>query len=235
MLNYFVYAGRRSQEFGLYISGSGTFVGAEWEITEQPVPGRSGEFLISQNRMKNQDISYPAFIREKFKDYAEAARLWLLNGCEYKRLEDSYHPEYFRIGYFKGPLDFDVRALNRSAELTLTFRCKPQRYRKDGEYPRTVSSGNSLFNFWMPSLPLIQITGTGSGQITVGQSTVNLENMTGSVTLDSEVQDVFDGTTPMNQNASISGGFPVLRSGENRIAWSGGITAVQITPRWWTV
>lgn len=51
--------------------------------------------------------------------------------------------------------------------------------------------------------------------------------------LDSEVQNAYDGTTNKNNSISISGGFPVLEHGESLISYGGGITAVNITPRWW--
>ena len=119
------------------------------------------------------------------------------------------------------------------APFSLEFDCKPQRFLKSGEFPIKIQSGQSLHNAWQPALPLIQITGTGDGQLVVGKSAVNITGMTESITLDSEAQNAYDGTTNKNNSISISGGFPVLEHGESLISYSGGITAVNITPRWW--
>ena len=33
----------------------------------------------------------------------------------------------------------------------------------------------------------------------------------------------------------LSDDFPELPAGKTQIAWTGGITAVEVTPRWWTL
>ena len=33
----------------------------------------------------------------------------------------------------------------------------------------------------------------------------------------------------------LSDDFPELPEGKTQIAWTGGITAVEVTPRWWTL
>lgn len=56
------------------------------------------------------------------------------------------------------------------------------------------------------------------------------------VTLDSELQDAYDGTVNKNSSIILNGGeFPSLEPGDNDITFSGGVTEVEITPRWWTV
>ena len=43
-------------------------------------------------------------------------------------------------------------------------------------------------------------------------------------------------TTPGFCNETIlSDDFPELPAGKTQIAWTGGITAVEVTPRWWTL
>ena len=54
------------------------------------------------------------------------------------------------------------------------------------------------------------------------------------MTIDSEFQDVYHGTTNCNQNVSINE-FPKIVSGNNYISFSGGITSLEIIPRWWTL
>ena len=72
----------------------------------------------------------------------------------------------------------------------------------------------------------------GSGTITlmVGTTIVELENISGSVTVDSVVQEAYKGQTLMNDH--MSGDFPILRPGMNAISWSGSVTRVVIQPNW---
>ena len=233
MVHKFWYAGRCCRDFGIYVSGQNTFNGPEKDYETQEIPGRNGALLISKNRYKNISVSYPAFIRSKFCVNSDGARAWLLGTKGYQKLEDDYHPDTYRLAHFSGPIDFDMRFLNRSGEVELIFDCKPQRFLKSGEFPIKIQSGQSLYNAWQPALPLIQITGIGDGQLVVGKNTVNITGMTGNLMLDSEVQNAYDGTTNKNNSISILGGFPMLQHGESLISYSGGITAVNITPRWW--
>ena len=234
-MHKFVFCGHSSLEFGIYISGENTFNGPEKDYETVDVPGRNGSLLIDKNRLKNISVSYPAYIRKGFRFNAQAARNWLLASEGYQRLEDDYHPDLYRLAYFAGPIDFDMRFLNLSGEVELTFQCKPQRWLKSGEFPIALTSGQSLHNAWQTALPLIDVTGQGNGVLTVGASIVQITGMAGGITLDSEVQNAYQGTVNKNSAIQLTGGFPTLPRGDTVISWSGGITGVKITPRWWTV
>lgn len=228
--------GKNLRTFGIYVSGEKTFGAPEWDYEATAVPGRNGDLLVSQNRLKNITVEYPAFIRQNFAANAQAARAYLLGaGAKYRRMEDDYHPDSYRLGVFAGPIDFDMRFLNLSGETSLIFNCKPQRFLKSGETPVSVTSGQTLQNDWQPALPLIRLTGTGDGELTVGGSTITITGMDGDLTIDSDTQNAYDGTTNKNSIITVSGGFPVLATGETIVSFSGGITAVEIIPRWWTL
>ena len=56
----------------------------------------------------------------------------------------------------------------------------------------------------------------------------------GSLMLESEFQDAY--REEQNKNNTISASaFPILEHGENAISWDGGITGIEVTPRWWTI
>ena len=59
--------------------------------------------------------------------------------------------------------------------------------------------------------------------------------MVEELTIDCDSQNAYSGTINKNSTIKVSGGFPVMEVGETTITYSGGITAAQITPRWWTV
>lgn len=234
MINFFIFNGKSSRDFGIYISGGQTFNAPERDTESIEIPGRNGNLTISRNRFKNITVSYPAFIRKSFSRNADAAKMWLL-GCEgYQRLEDTYQPDYFRMAQFKGPVDFDMRFLNYAGEMTLSFDCKPQRWRKDGQQTTVYTQPTSLYNDLFPALPLIRVNGTGAGNLYIGAYTVELLSIDEYVMLDSDTQNAYKGT--LNKNATISTPeFPVLQPGDNTISWDGNVTSIEITPRWWTV
>lgn len=233
-MNSFTFNGINSKQFGIYVSGSGTFNSPELDVIEYEVPGRNGNIIISNNRYKNITVAYPAFIRYAFRDNAMRARAWLLRPQKYCRLEDDYDTEHFRLGLFSGPLDFDMRFLNRSGDTNISFDCKPQRYRKDGEFVSEFTGAGTLVN---PTLfdacPLITVYGSGNGTLLIGDTSVQLSGISEYVTLDCDIQDAYKGTT--NKNGTMTGDFPKLSPGANVVSFTGGITKLEIIPRWWTL
>ena len=63
---YFIFDGVSSKDFGVYISGSGTFDGAERDVSTVEIPGRNGELTLDNGRYKNRSMKYPAFIYRNF-------------------------------------------------------------------------------------------------------------------------------------------------------------------------
>ena len=64
----------------------------------------------------------------------------------------------------------------------------------------------------------------------VGTVIVELEGISGSITLDSELQEAYSGTTSMN--SAMSGEFPILKPGVNAISWTGNVTRIEVKPNW---
>lgn len=95
--------------------------------------------------------------------------------------------------------------------------------------------GGVLHNpYAFPALPLVQVYGSGPGVLQVGQTVVQLKALDGTLTLDSETQDAYQGTLNKN-NTILAPEFPALLPGDNPITWTGGIQRVEVTPRWWTL
>lgn len=229
-----LYGEHTSSEFGIYISGSGTFNAPERDVQTISVPGRDGDLVIDNGRFKNITVSYPAFIREMFKINVAGARRWLATSAGYRRLEDSYHPEFYRMARFIGPLDFDTRFLNKSGECKLSFDCKPQRFLKQGEFKISIEGETKLYNpTGMEALPQIRVFGTGAGELVVGNTIMQIKRIEEYLDIDCDTQNAYK----MNENCNnyISQVFPVLEEGETGISFSGGIDKIEIIPRWWTL
>lgn len=239
MRNYFYFNGFRSTDKGLTIEKCPSVSTGQRVVNKVSVPGRSGDLVIDTGAYGNYTQPYEIWFKDKRRGTTRAARdiaQWLLSGTGYLQLEDTYDPEVFRLAMFTGPLDVENWML-MAGRATLEFDCQPQRWLKGGQNPISVESGQRLFNAWQPALPLIRVTGTGNGSLTVGGSTFTISDMPGAITLDSETQDAYTGDpyVNLNNNVKVSGGYPVLQAGETAVSFSGGITAVQITPRWWSL
>ncbi len=236
----FWFNNRCCTDFGLVTSGSGTFNAPEREVEFISVAGRNGDLTIDRGRYKNITVSYPVSICKDFERNAAEARAWLLSQVGYKRLEDDYNPDSFRLAVFAGPVDFDVKFRCRAAEATLKFNCKPQRFLYSGERKSTFYGTGKLYNPTKENaLPIINVYGTGAGLVTVGSASIDIIEMTDQLILDCETQNAYravgDGAAENKNNAIYALDFPQLCPGENVISFSGGVTKVEITPRWWTI
>lgn len=237
MGNYFFFNGARSIDKGLTIEYCPSIGTGQRVVEKISVPGRSGDLVIDTGAYGNYIQPYEIWFKDKLRGTTRAARdiaQWLLSGIGYMRLEDTYDSEVFRLAMFTGPFDVENWMLTHG-RATLEFDCQPQRWLKTGQRPVAVQSGQSLINTWQPAKPLIQVTGTGDGTLVVGRSTISISEMTGAITLDSETEDAYSGTENLNNNVQVNGGYPILQNGETAVSFSGGITAVQITPRWWSL
>ena len=138
--NYFVLAGHDSRDFGVYISGQGTFSAPQKDLDFIPVPGRNGELLSDQKRFENLELTYRAFIYKDFDTSIAAFRAFLLSLSGYQRLTDSYHPDEIRMVAYQGAFEPTVTKKNDAGSFDIKFICKPQRFLLSGENSVSISS-----------------------------------------------------------------------------------------------
>lgn len=230
MRNIIVFNGKSSADFGLYV-GVNSNENAPTRRTESVVvPGRNGTLTLDGGAYENIDVSYTAFIRADYDAVIPAVRSFYLSNAGYKRLEDSAHPEEYRMAKYKDGLEVAVSQMRQQGYFTLTFDCMPQRFLKIGEIPVYYSESGTIYNLTeFPAKPLIRVY--GNGELGVGENTLTITGTTGYTDIDCESMDAYaDGE---NRNSNVSGVFPVLEPGVNGVSLGSGITQVEITPRWW--
>lgn len=229
-MNFLTIGKKSTEEFGVWISGDGTFGSPERDVEEVSVDGRDGTLIIDNGRFSNIAVAYSAFIPNHFKGKMDGFRNYIGSLRGYQRLEDTYHPEYYRMACFSAGLEPKMTPLNRAGEFTIEFNCKPQRWLKSGE--RTISFGKSgvLNN---PTLfdakPKIRLYGKGT--LTIGENSLKIDPLYPNdyIDIDCDLMNAYFGT--LNFNNYVSGTFPVLVPGKNEITWTG--TSLEITPNWW--
>ena len=235
MMNFFVYDGKNSQELGLLISGEKTYNSPSRDVTTVSIPGRSGDLIIDNRRYNNVEISYTVSFRKDVPEKTRALKAWLLSNAGYRRLEDTYQPEYFRLAAISNATAFEI-SINRYGTAELIFNCNPFLFSKGGEQTVSIpASGGRIYNpEYFESQPIITVYGNGNGVLSVNNINYNLSDIDGYVTINSDVGLVYKGTENKNSTVNFIE-FPTLQVGENIIDWTGGITKVEIIPRWCTL
>ena len=234
-----------SRDYGLRISGEDTWTRPQPDVTRISVPGRNGDLIQLGNRYKNLDITYPAGLVKDLRTNFDAFNEKLLSDPGYHRLEDSYHPEYFRMAVFESALDPDVKKKALAGEVDIKFNCKPQLFLKAGEVEQSISNGGYIYNPTpynaSPVLRFSFPTSEEGGSITINGVTISIQKAGagGDFIIDCERQDIYTRSGRTNKNNEFvlsTGEFFELKPGRNLIQCSGLYrNLVYITPNWWTV
>lgn len=168
-----------SADYGIYISGDGVYNAPERAVEFVDVPGRNGAIALDQGRYNNITVTYPAGTfaktQEEFRESLSAFRNAILSQKGYQRLEDTYHPDEYRMGLYSSGLEVSPVAYNKAGEFELVFNCKPQRWLTVGELPIPVDSGDVLQNPTpFDAGPLLEVV--GYGDVSFNGYTVSLDN-----------------------------------------------------------
>ena len=207
----------------------------DYEVTH--VPGRNGDIVIDQGSWQNVSRKYNLAMDAGKISYTEVASKlvqWLHSASGYARLEDSYEPDFYRMAMYKDSGSIS-NIYNKAGQIEIEFTCKPQRYFKSGEIADIFTTSTEYRNPTdCPAKPLIKIHGSGSGTVKIGAYTVTINDILDGMVVDSEQQDTYKDQTNCNSKVSITE-YPKLIAGNNAISISGGVTSIEIIPRWWTL
>lgn len=225
--------GVNSADFGVFVTEAGIYNAPYRIFQSYRVPGRNGDLFYDTGSYSNVTIRYPCVI---YKDFNKRIKDWqnfVLSKSGYCRIVDSFEPEEYRLGVFSG--EFDIKKSDRTIGIfDMEFNCKPQRYWRSGDREINVVSGEVIFNpTSQEAKPIIKVYGYGT--LSIGSETITINNYSEEyVIIDCEMQDCYREGVNLNRYVTLSSKkFPVLKSGLNGISYSGNITRVVITPRWW--
>ncbi len=220
-----------------YLASAPKIIRAKRKMTSTPIPGSNREIVEMEDAWEPYDQPFSLFVGDGSENsiqsvLADVARVLYKEGWQV--LQDDYEPDCYRLAYYEGPFDVENRK-TRVGVFNVTFRCRAERFLISGNIEVDVPSGNKIFNpTAFKAKPLIHIEGSGNGTVTVNGTTMTFTNIADYLNVDCEKEDVYR-LPAENRNNNMSGNFPVLDSGDNLVTFTGGITAVKITPRWWTL
>jgi len=238
-LNYFRFGSMDTRDNSIVVLSKTRHNAPARVVTKQSVPGRSGDLIIDEERFENVEISYTISTvpssHFELKEIARRLKGFLSAKGGYLKLYDSYDQDYFRYAAFNNSLDIE-EVLPELGECEIVFDCKPFQYAIVGQAPIILDSGSiELYNREaFDSKPYIKIYGSGTGSLYVNNQSFNFSDIDEYIELDSEIKDAYKGLTP--QNSKMNGAeFPTFTPGINVVSFSGGITSIEIIPRWATL
>ena len=139
-------------------------------------------------------------------------------------------PDWYYIGRCK------VKSSVNKSTLHFTVNVVADPYKRIlDETPTIFTAAGTITNPTdFESKPLIRVYGTGSGTVTIGNQIITLTGISEYIDIDSVLMDCYKGTLNCNNLVRLSE-FPKLKPGPTGISFTGDITSVEITGRWWTL
>lgn len=227
-LGEFYFAGKSTRDFNVYCTGAGTFSAPLRKYTANEIPGKNGLDLEDEKSFSNGVLSYKCIVKGDISDF-ERFRAFLMSRSGYHRLEDTFHPDEYRMAALGESISPTIKGHDDIAAFEVTFSALPQRFLKSGDNDiPIVTTGVIINNTYFESKPMIRVL--GSGAVAINGKSFTVTNVDGYVDVDCENMDAYKGTT--NMNDYFVGEFPTLDPGANNISCSVGI---EIKPRWYTI
>lgn len=234
MKNFIIFNNKSLRDFGVYISGLNTYNAPSRDAESVSVPGRNGNLTLDNGRYNNISVTYPAFICNNYDARVEGLRNFLLSQSGYQRLEDTYHPDEYRLARWAGEFTADTLDALIAGKFDMTFDCYPQRFLKEGEKQIELLANGSINNpYLQTALPLIRAYGTGS--FSINGIAVSISSALTYTDIDCDLQECYKDSLSTNRNAYVTltnGEFPKLSPGTNSVVLSG-ISKIIVTPRFW--
>lgn len=131
-----MYGDINSRDYKAFITNAGIYKSPEKRYKEHTVPGRSGKVLEDTGMFENIEVEYPICVYEDSDNNLQAFLAAMLRKKGYQRIEDTFHPEYYRMGAFLD--EYEPNRVTEDAEMSngvIKFKCLPQKWLKSGEEP----------------------------------------------------------------------------------------------------
>lgn len=220
-----------------YIASAPHYIRPARKMSVVQIAGTNREVVEMEDAWECYDQPYSLFVGDGTEDSVQEA-LDAVAVALYKdgwqTLLDDYEPAHYRLAYYQGGFDSDNR-YTRLGKFDISFRCRPERFLVSGNDPVSVASGGKITNpTSYKAKPLIHITGSGSGTLSIAGQVMEFTDMVDYLNIDSDIEDVYR-LPSENRNSLMTGTFPVLVAGDNNVTFTGGITTVTITPRFYEI
>lgn len=216
---------------GAYIWGAGEYSAPTRSVDMIEVPGRNGDLLFDNGNYNNTTARFSVIITKDIPKNTDRLKYLLYSQKGYQRLYDSDLKGFYRVAAFNS--GFDLTEIDAGV-VHIEFDCKPFKYDILGDNSVVFSYEGSIYNkYFEPSRPIITIYGSGEGYVQIGSKHIAVFDIDEYVTIDTEMQDAFKGEE--NKNNTINTADVSLEVGENSVSFGGGVTRVEIVPRWVTI
>ena len=229
MNDWFEWNGVKCTDYGIYVTEQPPSTIPEERVTFTNIPGRSGSLTTLEGDYVYEDLVLTATCVISDPDRILEIAGWL-RGSGTVTFANRDGGFYYARVVNQIPFEKILRG-NPHRSFAVNFRCKPFWYVYTVPAITVTQSGSFVTNPGnVYAEPVITVYGSGTITLMVGLTIIELEGISGSITLNSALQEAYSGTTGMNN--AMSGDFPILLPGANAISWAGNVSRVVVEPHW---
>lgn len=227
---FFTWKGEESREYNLVITNMNPVSGFERQVKKQEILGREGFVTIDYEAAYGDTYQVECFVGDE--DYnSDEIKNWL-SGSD--KLSISLQPDR----YYKASVNSKIEITKYTDPIRgfiVTFDIQPYGYLyEQTDEPIVITkSGTKIYNPGnYKSAPKVKVYGSGAVNLYFNDKVLIFKEIDTYIEFDTELDEVFKDTTPMEDKAV--GETLFLLQGDNEIKWSGtgSITKVEIIPRW---
>lgn len=222
-----------TEEKGIYPKGRYEVPTAEEDIEFIEIKGRDGE-LTKKYGYKNIPFPVTFYMRaDSFKTAFRKAKPFIL-GAKTLQVDDD-DEVFYKVKSVK--INPAENVMKTFGEFEVEFTLDPFMYEIENE-PISITERTVIENVGHDTLPILTAKASGTGRIKVNEQEVTIQNVNGSITIDSEMQNAYRkspaGVIAENMNKHMIGHFPALQHGDNVIEFDGDIERLEVilNKRW---
>lgn len=214
----------RSLNLNLFLENYPSIPIANEEYEEVQVEGRSGNLIINKGTYPDKKIPFTfTILSPRIEINFEKVYEWLTE-IEDNRLIFGRDDRCYKVKkVIFGNIQKEFRTIG---EFDVTFLCEPFTQDLTKTVHEIIKSGfkmNYMGN--APGDTLIKIYGNGNIQLTVNGETMQINNVTDYVEIDSNLLQVRNKDKTSKDNDTL-GDFILLEKGENTISYTGTVTKI---------
>lgn len=227
MYQYFTFKGINSLDMGVIMLKAPSIYKPTKRVNEIEIAGRNGVLHEDTNTYENYTKEAECHVMDRSR--IDDVCAWL-NGCG--EVIYSSEPDKVYRAFIKNQIPFNNILLNLN-DFLVQFDCFPFKYSVNGFHDSiSMKEGGNIYNKGtVYAEPTITVYGSGDINLTINGEEFGLLDVSGHVTINSELMEVYRGN--VNCNNQFQGReFPRFVVGENKISWFGNVERVEVEPKW---